>query len=254
MEWAKRRQFIVWSIFGAVIVALLAIVAIAIFYKTPTCIDQKQNQGETGIDCGGPCSHACVAEEHPAAVRFARAVSPSVDRTDVIAYIDNPNMGAAAHGVKGTVTIYDANHAQLATRNVTFDLTPGGLTPVLVLGVLSSSTPVTQTFFTIDDADVRWIRSTEKPIVPSIQNIAWQDGNAPRVTATLVNPIAKPLTDVHLVATVFDANGTAIAASSTVVPTVPSQGTAQAIFTWNVPFASVPARVEIVPVVSVRAL
>jgi hypothetical protein len=153
-----------------------------------------------------------------------------------------------------SVTVYDANHTLLASRDVTFDLTPGGMTPVFITGILSSNTPVTQTFFEIDDAGVQWIRSSQKPVVVSSQNILWQNTTAPRVTATLVNPIAKAFTNVRLVATVFAADGTAIAASSTIVPNVPSQGSAQAVFTWNVPFASAPARVEVVPVVSVRAL
>lgn len=254
MDWSKRRQWIIWSIFGSVLVALLIIVGISVFYKTPTCLDKKQNQNEAGVDCGGPCAHACVADVHPAQVRFARAIAPSVDRTDVIAYIDNPNTGAAAHGISATVTIYDANHTLLASRDITFDLTPGGMTPVFITGLLSSNTPVTQTFFTINDAGVTWIRSAEKPIVPSVQNLLWQNTSTPRVTATLVNPIAKPLSNIRLVATVFAADGTAIAASSTIVPNVPSQGSAQAVFTWNIPFTSAPARVEVVPVVSVRAL
>lgn len=254
MEWAQRRKIIAWGIFGAVVAALLAILAIAILYQTPTCIDQKQNQGETGIDCGGPCKAACTAAQRPAQVRFARAVMPGGNRTDVIAYIDNPNAGASAQGVHGTVTVYDAAHALLASKDVTFDLSPGGLTPLLLIGILSSSTAVTQTFLTIEDANVRWVRSTDKPVVPTVKNLAWQNTDTPRVTATLVNPIAKPLTDVRLVATVFDASGTAIAASSTIVPSVPAQGTAQAVFTWNVPFAGEPARVEILPVVSLGAL
>ncbi len=254
MEWAKRRQLIVWGIFAAVAIALLIIIGIAVFYKTPTCIDKIQNQGETGVDCGGPCAHACIADVHPAQVRFARAVVASVNRTDVIAYIDNPNTAEAAHGVQAKVEVYDANHSLLASKNVTFDLTPGGMTPVFVQGILDSNIPVSQTFFTIDDADVQWIRTSQKPTVPGVQNIVWQNTGMPHVSATLTNPVATPFTNVLLIATVFDASSTAIAASRTVVQTVPSQGTAQAIFTWSVPFTSAPARVEVVPITFVRAL
>lgn len=243
-----------WAIIGSAIVALLIIVGIAVFYKTPTCIDKVQNQGETGVDCGGPCAHACIADVKPAQVRFARAVVASVNRTDVIAYIDNPNTGEAAHGVQAQVEVYDANHTLLASRAVAFDLTPGAMTPVFVQGILDSNTPVSQTFFTIDDAGVQWIRTTEKPTVPGVQNIVWQNNDMPKVGATLTNSVAKPFTNIELIATVFDASSTAIAASRTIVPNLPSQGTAQAVFTWNIPFASAPARVEVVPVTPVRAL
>lgn len=254
MDWSRRRQSIVWAIFGSALVALLITIGISVFYKTPTCLDNKQNQGEAGVDCGGPCAKACVADVQPAKVRFVRAVVPGVNRTDVIAYVDNPNTGEAAHGAVATVEVYDTSHALLASKEVTFDLAPGGVTPVFVEGMLSGTTPVSQAFFTIHDAQVQWIRSTQKPVVPAAQNIVWQNTDMPRVTATLVNPVATPFTNVFLIATVFDASGTAIAASRTVVANVPSQGTAQAIFTWNVPFTAPPARVEVVPLVFVRGL
>lgn len=254
MDWATRRRAIVWAIFGSAGIALLIILGIAIFYKTPTCLDNKQNQGEVGVDCGGPCAHACITDEKPPQLRFARAVVPSADRTDVIAYVDNPNADAAAHGVAATVEVYDANHALLASKQVTFDLTPSALTPVFIDGILPNSTPVTQTFFTIDTEHVQWIRTTKKPTIPTFKNIAWDNSSAPRVSVTLVNPVAQPLTNVVLVATVFDASGQAIAASRTIVANLPSQGTAQAFFTWNVPFESAPARVDVAPVVTVHAL
>ena len=45
-----------------VILAIILIVGLPAFlllYKAPTCFDGKQNQGEGGIDCGGPCVKLC---------------------------------------------------------------------------------------------------------------------------------------------------------------------------------------------------
>lgn len=254
MDWAHRRQWIVYSIFGAVAVALIATIAIAILYKTPTCIDNKQNQDETGIDCGGPCSHACVADVQPLKYSFARAIMSTPGRTDVIAYVVNPNANAAAKGARATVEVYDSTHALLARQEVTFDVATAGTVPVFVEGIVQNNPAVvTQTFFTIDPASVQWIRTTGKPTNLSVQNIVWQDGAMPRVSATLVNPFAKTLANIRLVAVVFDANDQAIAASRTLVATLPSQGTAPLIFTWNTPFTSPAARVEVVPIIPVTA-
>lgn len=254
ITWAQRRQWIVYSIFGAFAVALVAVIAIAIFYKTPTCIDNTQNQGETGVDCGGPCSHACVADERPPQVRFARAIASAPGRTDVIAYVDNPNADAAANDVHATVEVYDSNHALLARQTVTFDVATGSTVPVFVEGIVQNNPAVvTQTFFTIDTASLQWIRTSGKPTNLGVQDIVWQEGINPRVSATLVNPFAKTLANIRLIAVVFDANDQAIAASRTLVSTLPSQGTAPLIFTWNTPFSSPAARVEVVPVIPVTA-
>jgi hypothetical protein len=81
-----------------------------------------------------------------------------------------------------------------------------------------------------------------------VENIVPKEGTAPRITATLVNPLAQPFYNTTLVATIFDEGGNVIAASATLVPTLPSQGTAPLIFTWNEPFSAPVARVEILPV------
>ncbi|KND50249.1 MAG: hypothetical protein AB202_04025 [Parcubacteria bacterium C7867-007] len=252
MDWSTRRRSIVYAVIGSVIGVLLIIVGISIFYDTPTCMDKKQNQDETGIDCGGPCARACVADVKDAQVRFARAVSPAPTRTDVIAYVENPNANAYARGVRATVELYDVQRALLATRTVTFNLPAGAVLPIFVQGMLTSDIPVAQTFFTIDESSTQWTRTTIKPLFPSVKDVQWRTGDQPRVTATVVNPVAEILTNTQLIATVFDANNEAIAASRTLVGSLPSQGTAPIVFTWNVPFIREPARVEIIPITEVR--
>jgi hypothetical protein len=62
-----------------------------------------------------------------------------------------------------------------------------------------------------------------------------------------MNTTAQPLSDVTVVATVFDSANNAIAASQTVVQELGPQSSAPIIFTWNEPFKEAPARVEILP-------
>ena len=62
-----------------------------------------------------------------------------------------------------------------------------------------------------------------------------------------MNTTARALSGVRLVATVFGTDGNALAASATIVQTVPAQGSAQAIFTWPALFTQAVSRVEIVP-------
>src|SRR4030042_4522578 len=63
-----------------------------IFRTAPTCTDKIQNQGETGIDCGGPCAKC---EEIPPAENLQvvekAVVSAGEDKYDVLAKVSNPN-------------------------------------------------------------------------------------------------------------------------------------------------------------------
>ena len=73
--------------------------------------------------------------------------------------------------------------------------------------------------------------------------------NAPLIQAVLANPSGQALSNVRVIVFVHDAHTDVIAASQTVVPTIPAQGHAVASFTWNNKFSSAPASIEVVPII-----
>lgn len=251
-SWAARRRLLILLTLGAIIVAFVAVVSIATLYKAPSCTDGVQNQGETGVDCGGPCLYLCVAAEQPPTVLFTQAFTDaSTGRTVVVASIENKNNTAAAKGVLYRVTVYGARQTLIQTVTGTFDLPPGATQTVFIPGILSGKQPVASAFLDIDTASIRWVTMTTDPrIVPGVSNIV-QGGTveAPRIDATLVNRSVGELSNVQVVVLVRDAQKNVIAASGTVVPTIPGQGSAVAIFTWNTAFTGQPASIEVVPVI-----
>lgn len=248
MNWALRRQQIIAAILIAAAALILSAVVIATTYKAPSCMDNKQNQGEEGVDCGGPCPYLCTVSESEPSVRFVHAVSPEAGRTDVIAYIDNSNMNGEAQHAKYTVELYDSNGTAVASKTGTVTLPQNTTAPIFIPAAYLGSNQITQAFLTIDPSSLRWIRtSSAKPTWPATSAIQIQNGAAPRVTATLTNPTAHDMYNVTVVATVFDASDNAIGASQTIVPILPGQGTAPLIFTWNQAFAGTPVRAEILP-------
>src|ERR1041385_1388077 len=125
MSWATRRRFIILTIIGAVIAAFLTVVLISTVYKTPTCSDSLQNQGEAGIDCGGPCAHLCTAQEIPPTILFTKAITNTSGRTDIVSLVENKNATAAAKNVPYNVALYGANQALLSQVSGALDLPPG---------------------------------------------------------------------------------------------------------------------------------
>lgn len=251
MEWAKKRTWAVWSVLVACALAILLILGFAIFYKTPTCTDGKQNGDETGIDCGGRCSTVCSAEAQPASVRFARVLQQS-GRNDLIAYVDNPNVDAYAKNASLSIDVY-LQDGHVLNRRAYVTLPAKSSTPVFIPGIANSA--VQQAFASFAPGSVLWTKGSGwDASAPDVSNVSVDGADSrPRITATVANKTAYPQNNVPLVATVFAADGTAIAASQTVVPLLPPQGTAQAVFTWNEPFAAPYARIEILPVVALPA-
>jgi hypothetical protein len=248
MSWASSRRTLILVIVFSVIAAIAAVTLIATLYETPSCSDGKQNQGEEGIDCGGSCSRVCDASAMPPTVSFVRDVKGLNGRTDVVAYVENPNGFAAAKGVKYTIELFSEDRVLLATREGTLELPPAAGVAVYVPNVYSGTRVVAQAFLEIDDASLLWYRYDDtRPVLRVSDETTSGTEAAPRISARLTNPTVETLNNLVVIATVFDAEGNAIAATQTVVASVPPQGSATALFTFAAPFPSTPSRIDVQP-------
>jgi hypothetical protein len=179
-----------------------------------------------------------------------RQLSPVQGRTDVIAYIDNTNANAAMKGAKFTITLYGPDNIIVAEKTAMADLPPKSTVPVFIPGFYSGLQTVARAFLTFDTSSYNWYRYEDTRPVLATSNIILSGGDAtPRLTADVSNPTALSLFRVPVVATVFDAQNNAIAASATVLEEIPPMGTASAVFTWNAPFPATPAKEEVIPLV-----
>lgn len=251
MPWAARRRLIISLVFGAIIVAILSIIFVTVFYKAPSCFDGIQNQGEAGIDCGGPCPYLCNALEQPPTVLFTTVLTDTAGRTDVVASIENKNIDAAAKAVPYNLMLYGINQTLIRKISGVLDLPPNTTETIFIPGVASGAQNIKSAFLSIASSSPRWFTMTTDPrIIPTVSNIL-QDGStdAPRIDATLTNNSVTALENVRVIVLVRDAQDNIIAASETIVPTIPTQGTAIATFTWNNAFHGTPVSIEIVPVI-----
>ncbi len=255
MTWARKRQLIIAGVM-LLILLILGVSAWFLFFRVPpSCIDNKQNGDEQGVDCGGSCTYLCAASlvNPEPIVKFVRAVSPNPGRTDIIAYIDNPNSTAGASQVHYTLDVYDDQNVILGKREGYVDVPPTVTTPLYIPSVVLGSSAVARAFLTIDSASVHWTPAVAPEKKTAVENVIIQEGDAPRVTATIRNTTVLPLPQSSFVVTLFDAQGNAIAASATLVQSIAPKDSAQVVFTWPSPFSASVSRVEILPVVSLSA-
>lgn len=239
-----------------IILALLAIafgavILISVAYQTASCVDGVQNQGETGIDCGGPCPYLCTDQQLAPTVLFTQTVDNGSGRVDLVASVENKNVTAAARTVPYRVRVYGANQALLREMAGSIDLPPATVVPVYIPGVAASQQSVKNAFLEIDPTAPKWFTLSPDPrIVPKVSGIRLGGTmNAPRIQATLSNPSATALSNVQAVVMVYNPQGTIIGASSTVIPVIPGQDSATMMYTWNGPFVGAPTRIEVVPII-----
>jgi hypothetical protein len=250
MSWAARRRLFILLIIGVVFVGFLSVILIATFTEVPSCTDSISNQGEAGVDCGGPCPYLCVADVEAPIVLFTKALPNTLGRTDSIAMIENKNLHAAAAAVPYRLSLFGENQSLIQEVTGTVDLPPGTRVPVYVPGILSGNQTVSRAFLSLPETPRWFALSQEEHIIPNVGRVT-QSGieENPRIEAILNNPTTEGFFQTLVVVMVRDSQGTVLAASQTVVPIIPPQGEAPAIFTWNRAFTATPSVIEVVPII-----
>ncbi|HVW82837.1 MAG TPA: hypothetical protein VHC68_02760 [Candidatus Paceibacterota bacterium] len=251
MSWAARRRATILGGIGLVVVAALIVIFYPVVHHAPTCSDRTQDQGEAGVDCGGPCPYLCQSQVEAPVVRFTQAFSPAAGKTDVIAYVDNPNQSAYAKNVPYALALYGADNVLLGRTTGTLELPPASTVPVFVANLPTGGQEAAHAFLQIDPASVAWQAGADTRLMPAVGSPSI--GGTPqsaRVVAELTDPYAAPIDNVTVIASVFDAAGNVIDASRTLLPEIPAQGSAEATFTWNESFPSPPARIDVLPIVA----
>ncbi|MDD2730900.1 MAG: FxLYD domain-containing protein [Candidatus Portnoybacteria bacterium] len=91
MDYRRRKQTIIISILAAFFLVVGAWVYFGYFYQGASCFDGKQNQNETGIDCGGVCISCERLTAQDVKISWVRFFSLENNRYDLAAEISNPN-------------------------------------------------------------------------------------------------------------------------------------------------------------------
>lgn len=88
---------------------LISFFVYLIFFKTEaSCFDKVQNQGEEGVDCGGPCSEVCRSEVKPIEIiDEGRILRPYESHISLLSRVKNPNIDYAARSFTYTFSLYD---------------------------------------------------------------------------------------------------------------------------------------------------
>lgn len=249
MSWSSRRRSLISGGTIFIVAAFLSVVAFVSWHETPSCMDGKRNQDEEGIDCGGSCALLCRETVAAPSVRFVRALSAGESRTDIIAYIDNPNPRAASRNATFTTELIDTTGTVIDTRTGMVDLPPATTIPVFMSGFSFPTNTIARAFISFDESTITWSTEQLQEDVPRVTDTNLTTSPLPRLSAKITNDLPYPLYNVRVVAAIFDTAGEAMAASETIVPRMAANTTETVVFTWNAAFPSEAGRIDVTPVV-----
>lgn len=217
VSWRARRQLAV------IIVVLIPLVGLVFwlvpkFTPAPSCTDNKKNQGEEEVDCGGPCVPCELKHPKPITVFWTRAVPDRANTYDVAAEIQNPNQLLSSANVTYEFTLADTLGTVALKRGTTFIL-PQEKIHVIEANLSTTREPNRTEFRVIS---VAWLpQQANRPnFVPEARSYAVDDSAGTKqgvVTTTLSNRTAFDFRTIEVDFIVLNKDGNLMGANRVAV-------------------------------------
>ena len=243
ISWTTKRQLTYFFIF------VIIVLGVGFFIwrsaTKPTCFDSKQNQGEEGIDCGGPCPKECLGDVKELIVLWSKFFETSKGKYDVAALVKNPNLFLSAPSLKYQFKIYDKDNILIAIKEGETLIAPGETFPIFETNVdVGLRIPVRA--FIEFEKNPQWERNEkEKPPLVVSKKQFFNSAPFPRLSVTLENKSISAVNNIDLAAVLYDKEKNAQGASLTKVDVISGESSQEVVFTWPQPFSEEPVSIEI---------
>jgi hypothetical protein len=246
MTWANKRKLIYIGSIVAVILVVVVVPTIIHFYKAPTCFDGKMNDGELGVDCGGPCNLLCPAQYAPLNVLWSRFSQVNNGVYNVLAYIENPNLNAGANNLSYAFKLFDKDGILLNERDGQTFVPANKVMAIFEAEMQTGNQVPVRVEFDFTSQAV-WVKQASSETGLSVsQSVVSREDSSPRLSAVLSNTTINQIKNIEAVAIVYNALGNTIAFSRTIVDSINGKESQTINFNWPKPFADTYARTEIV--------
>ncbi len=182
----------------------------------PTCVDQRQNGKETGIDCGGDCVPCEIQALQPLAISKP-LLFHNQNKIALLAELANTNLAYGSDQIRYRVNVYDQSNQVVTTfTNATFIY--NGETKVIVeTGIENRDNRIVRAEVIIEDT--RWKSKSEwvqpQSTIGRLETL--QQDDTAVIKSTIKNQNSFELPRVALLGIIKDKTGALIGASKTVL-------------------------------------
>lgn len=244
LSWQAKRKIIYLSFFFLFAGLIFTFVSFKYFYKKPTCFDGLRNQGEIGIDCGGPCPTLCSDERVPPTILWIRVFKVREGEYSVVSKMENRSLSFAGM-LKYHLKLYDSQNVLVAERTGDFYIPPKRAIVFFESGLMSGDREAGRAVLEFTE-DPRWFKTND--MEPNLKVVDSQydfESSKPYFTAKVENKSLWPIEKILFNIIVYDKNGNAVGASRTFLDRIGAESQEDIIFTWPTPFVEKGTRFEI---------
>jgi hypothetical protein len=217
---SRRVKQVVYGIFYLVIIGIIVAGIYFLFLKpAPSCFDNVQNQGEQGVDCGGPCAKACLpAGIQPISALGAVHVFPLAGgNVTVLAQLENANSDYAAASFDYAIMLYGTDGSTTVATFTGTSFAYADETKWLILPNEPISAPVSSADIAI--SNIQWTPASQVGLIPqfaftNITSAVGADGFV-TVSGSITNRDISLFGNIIIAAVFKNAAGVPVGASQT---------------------------------------
>lgn len=243
LTWRTKKQvfyFLLLVLFFASIFSLFFLIK----FSGGTCIDRKKNQGESGVDCGGPCAPCPVNLKEPIVLwsRFFKS-SPDNDTYDAAALMENLNQEWESKNIFYTFKFYDQNNILIVEKKGNSFLNSKEKALIFENGIYVGERSPAKSVLIIEPV-LNWKYTKKLPpnFIVTKKDFSLESS---LLEIEIKNDANSDFDNAYLNVVFTDQNDNAYAASATKIDHIASESTAKASFTWSYKLEMQPAKIEI---------
>jgi hypothetical protein len=240
-----------------VIFSLIGIGVYYFFRTKPTCRDKIQNQGEAGVDCGGPCGVCAemIKAENLKVVEKA-IISGEAGKYDALVKIVNPNSQLGAASFDYSFNLLDGAGKIITKSAGSNFILPGQTKYILAFNMSTDAKPESLDFKISSFEWSKFSQFEEPDITVYAKEFSLASGGETGFASLKAKVRNQSGFDFHKISAVSVIRGgdeTPIAVNETNFNDVRSNEEREVNFSWNSPFVIEPvtAKIEIIPEVDV---
>lgn len=243
-----HKQLIIAIIFFG----LVGLTAFGIWQLTkpaPSCFDGLQNQGEEGIDCGGPCQPCEILTLQPLQILWTEAIPVQDNFYDALAQIKNPNQNYGSGQISYTFNFYDIEHHLIIQESGQTYILPSQTKYILVRKI-NSPVQIERVDLTINQ-EIQWKKLKDyQPPQFTIRQKEYRllTGDEPgfsQASGIVVNKTNFDFDKVEVDVLLFDSRQRLIGLNSSQIRTLLAGQERHFVVTWFEPLPAEVASVEI---------
>jgi len=203
MDKYQKKRLKIGLVYLLIFVIIIGGIYLIIKSGAPSCSDGIQNQGEAGIDCGGPCPPCPWQVQKDLKINLVEGVETTDNYLDLVAKIENPNHDFGAKKVNYAFELYNSQNELIDSFEQSSYILPQE-TKYLVRKRVSVSEAVDHVQVEIISVDWKELVEYEKPeFIIQNQNIN-QEEDLVLATGTLENRSNYDFYEIDVWGALFD--------------------------------------------------